>query len=145
MSSRSKPILLVEDNPDDEELTLRALSRNPLANHIEVAHDGSEALDFLFSRGRFSDRDPELPALVLLDLKLPKLDGLAVLKTMREHEFTRRVPVVVLTSSKQREDIVASYDRGANSYVRKPVNFKDFFEAVAQLEVYWLALNEAPE
>ncbi len=141
----SKAILLVEDNPDDEELTLRALGRSRIANQIDVARDGLEALDYLFSRGRFATRAPGTPALVLLDLKLPKLDGLEVLKAMREDELTRRVPVVVLTSSRQQEDILASYDRGANSYVRKPVNFADFFEAVARLEIYWLALNQPPE
>ncbi len=145
MSPRSKAILLVEDNPDDEELTLRALGRSRVVNQIDIARDGEEALEYLFSTGRFAGRSGEAPALVLLDLKLPKIDGLEVLRRMRENELTRRIPVVVLTSSKQQEDIVASYDRGANSYVRKPVNFADFFEAVAQLEIYWLALNQPPE
>jgi two-component system response regulator len=144
MPSPSKAILLVEDNPDDEELTLRALGRSRIANHIEVARDGAQALDYLFSTGGYAERGGELPALVLLDLKLPKVDGLEVLRRMRENELTRRVPVVVLTSSKQQEDIIASYDRGANSYVRKPVNFGDFFEAVTKLELYWLAVNQPP-
>ncbi|HHQ41415.1 MAG TPA: response regulator [Chromatiales bacterium] len=143
---RGKTILLVEDNPDDEALTLRALRRNRIANEVVVAHDGVEALDYLFGTGRYEGRDPhEQPQVVLLDLKLPKVDGLEVLKRMRAEELTRRVPVVVLTSSSEERDIVDSYDFGANSYVRKPVDFEQFMEAVRQLGMYWLLLNEVPQ
>jgi len=143
---RGKTILLVEDNPDDEALTLRALRRNHIANEVVVAHDGVEALDYLFATGRYEGRDRhEQPQLVLLDLKLPKVDGLEVLKRMRAEDLTRRVPVVVLTSSSEERDIVDSYDFGANSYVRKPVDFEQFMEAVRQLGMYWLLLNEVPQ
>jgi len=143
---RGKTILLVEDNPDDEALTLRALRRNRIANEVVVARDGAEALDYLFATGRYEGRDPhEQPQVVLLDLKLPKIDGLEVLKRMRAEALTRRVPVVVLTSSSEERDIVDSYDFGANSYVRKPVDFEQFMEAVRQLGMYWLLLNEVPQ
>lgn len=143
---RGKTILLVEDNPDDEALTLRALRRNRIANEVVVAHDGVEALDYLFCQGRYAVRDPhEQPQVVLLDLKLPKIDGLEVLKRMRAEDRTRRVPVVVLTSSSEDRDIVDSYNFGANSYVRKPVDFEQFMEAVRQLGMYWLLLNEVPQ
>jgi two-component system response regulator len=143
--NQKRSILLVEDNPDDEELTLRALSRNLIANDVVVAHDGEEALDFIFGRGAWAGRDPtELPALILLDLNLPVLDGLGVLRQIRADERTRRAPVVILTSSSEQRDLVRSYDLGANSYVRKPVEFEEFVEAVRQLGVYWLVLNELP-
>lgn len=140
-----KIILLVEDNPDDVELTLRAFKKNKLQNQIVVARDGQEALDYLFGTGKHQGRDPEkMPQLVLLDLKLPKVDGLEVLKSMRENPATRRLPVVILTSSKENQDLLRGYDLGANSYVRKPVEFEEFMEAVRQLGVYWLLLNEQP-
>ena len=143
--NQKRSILLVEDNPDDEELTLRALNRNLIANDVVVAHDGEEALDFIFGRGAWAGRDPaDLPALILLDLNLPVLDGLGVLRQIRADERTRRAPVVILTSSSEQRDLVRSYDLGANSYVRKPVEFEEFVEAVRQLGVYWLVLNELP-
>ena len=141
----SKTILLVEDNPDDEALTLRALKRNNILNEVIVAHDGAEALDYLFARGIYSDREAgKLPELVLLDLKLPKVDGLEVLRQIRDDESTKRLAVVILTSSNEERDIVAGYDMGANSYIRKPVDFNQFMEAVRQLGVYWLVLNVSP-
>ena len=140
---RQNVILLVEDNPRDEALTMRALSKCNLANDVVVARDGVEALDYLF--GEPADGIPRpLPQLILLDLKLPKVDGLDVLKEVREHERTRRLPVVVFTSSSEQEDIIKSFDRGANSYVRKPVDFEQFLDATKQLGLYWLVLNEAP-
>ena len=140
-----KTLLLVEDNPDDEALTLRALRRHNLANEIIVARDGQEALDYLFGEGEYSGRDSrELPQVILLDLKLPKLDGLQVLEQMRANPLTSRVPVVVLTSSNAEQDMLRSYDLGANSYVRKPVDFEQFLEAARQLGLYWLVLNEVP-
>jgi two-component system response regulator len=144
-SSGARTILLVEDNPNDEELTLRALKKSNVLNPVVVAHDGAEALDFLFARGRFSDRAAEpLPQLTLLDLKLPKVDGLEVLRAVRADERTRLLPVVVLTSSLEEQDLVQSYRLGANSYVRKPVDFAQFVEAVRQLGLYWLVLNHTP-
>ena len=138
----SKTILLVEDNPDDEALTLRALKRNNILNEVVVARDGAEALDYLFARGIYSDRDPGIsPEVVLLDLKLPKVDGLEVLRRIREDERTRRLAVVILTSSNEERDIIAGYELGANSYIRKPVDFNQFMEAVRQLGIYWLVLN----
>jgi CheY-like chemotaxis protein len=138
-------ILLVEDNPDDEALTLRAFKKSNLKNDIVVAHDGVEALDYLFATGSHSGRDESLkPHLVLLDLKLPKIDGLEVLKRVRADERTRLLPVVILTSSKEQEDLLKSYSLGANSYIRKPVDFNQFVEAVQQLGLYWLVLNELP-
>jgi len=138
-------ILLVEDNPDDEELTLRALHRNLIANEVISLHDGQEALDFIFGRAAWEGRDPaDLPALILLDLNLPKVDGLSVLRQIRADVRTRRAPVVILTSSNEQQDLIRGYDLGANSYVRKPVAFEDFVEAVRQLGVYWLVLNELP-
>jgi two-component system response regulator len=138
-------ILLVEDNPDDEALTLRALRKNNIGNEVVVAHDGAEALDYLFATRVHSGRDiSELPQIVLLDLNLPKVDGLGVLRRIRGDARTKRLPVVILTSSKEERDLVESYDLGANSYVRKPVDFTAFVEAVRQLGLYWLVLNESP-
>lgn len=136
-------ILLVEDNPDDEALTLRAFKKNNIKNEVVVARDGAEALEYLF-RARKNAAD--VPQVVLLDLKLPKVDGLEVLRRIRAEECTRLIPVVILTSSKEEQDVVKSYSLGANSYVRKPVNFDEFIEAVRQLGLYWLLLNErAPQ
>lgn len=141
--SRNNIILLVEDNPDDVELTLRAFRQSKVLNEILVVCDGVEALDYLFSTGAFAGRDPNAsPEVVLLDLKLPKVDGLEVLRRMRADERTRRTPVVVLTSSGEEKDIVSSYDLGANSFVRKPVDFTEFLEAARQLGFYWLELNQ---
>jgi two-component system response regulator len=138
-----KTILLIEDNADDEELTIRALKKNNVPNHLVVARNGVEALDFLFGTGAYAGRNVALlPGLVLLDLKLPKIDGLEVLRRIRADERTRRIPVTVLTSSKEEQDLVRSYDLGANSYIRKPVDFNQFTEAVRQLGLYWLMLNE---
>jgi two-component system response regulator len=136
-------ILLVEDNADDEELTLRALSKSNILNPVTVVHDGVEALDYLFGRGAYADRDVrEQPQVVLLDLKLPKLDGLEVLRAVRTDPRTKRIPIVILTSSAEDQDIVAGYELGANSYIRKPVDFSQFVEAVRQLGLYWLVLNQ---
>jgi len=138
-------ILLVEDNPDDEALTMRALKKNNIKNDIVVVRDGVEALDFLFATGAHAGRDTAArPEVVLLDLKLPKLDGFEVLKKMRADQRTRLQPVVILTSSREQQDIVNGYDLGANSYVRKPVDFQQFLDAVRQLGLYWLVLNEQP-
>jgi two-component system response regulator len=140
-----KMILLVEDNPDDEALTIRALKKNNIGNRLAVVRDGVEAIDFLFCSGSYATRDPkDVPQVVLLDLKLPKIDGLEVLRRIRENEATRLLPVVILTSSKEEQDILKGYKLGANSYVRKPVDFDQFVEAVRQLGLYWLVLNEAP-
>jgi two-component system response regulator len=142
---RDNVILLVEDNPDDELLTLRALKKNDIANEVVVARDGVEALDYLFATGEYAGRDASvMPQLILLDLKLPRVDGLEVLRRLRSDERTRLLPVVILTSSKELEDMLDSYGSGANSYVRKPVNFEQFVWAVEQLKLYWLGLNEAP-
>ena len=139
----TRMILLVEDNPDDEALTLRALKRQNIVNEIAVARDGAEALDFLFRNGEFSKRDPGLePAVVLLDLKLPKLDGLEVLRRIRADIRTQYLPVVILSSSTEDEDRIRGYGLGANSYVRKPVDFNQFMEAARELGIYWLMLNE---
>lgn len=137
----TKTILLVEDNPDDEELTLLAFRKNNFTNRVIVAHDGAEALDILF--GERAQTEP-LPFLILLDLKLPKVDGLEVLQQIRSHERTKLLPVVILTSSKEEKDLIASYSLGCNSYIRKPVNFPDFIEAARQLNLYWLLLNQHP-
>ncbi len=138
-----KYFLLVEDNPDDELLTIRAFKSEHIANKIIVVHDGAEALDFLFSRGAYEKREPRnLPVIVLLDLKLPKLNGFEVLKELRSNEVTKYLPVVVLTSSKEDKDIVEGYRLGANSYVQKPVDYASFLESARQLHLYWLLLNE---
>jgi two-component system, response regulator len=140
-----KIILLVEDNPDDVDLTIRALEKNKILNKVVTARDGVEALDYLFGAGKYAGRDTSvLPELVLLDLKLPKVDGIDVLKRLRSNELTELLPVVILTSSKEEQDIINSYKFGANSYIRKPVDFNQFMEAVKQLGLYWLVLNEPP-
>jgi two-component system response regulator len=139
----NKVILLVENNPDDEKLTVRGLKRNNIANEIVVVHDGAEALDYLFAKGRYADRDrSRMPAVMLLDLRLPKVDGLEVLRRLRADRQLKRLPVVILTSSNEEKDVAASYDLGANSYVHKPVDFDEFSEAVRQLGLYWLILNQ---
>jgi two-component system response regulator len=139
----NRTILLVEDNPDDEALTLRALSKNNIRNPVVVARDGVEALDWMFGTGVHAGRDiAELPSVVLLDLKLPKVDGLEVLRRIRADERTRLAPIVILTSSREEQDLVNGYRLGANSYIRKPVDFAQFIEAVKQLGLYWLVLNE---
>jgi len=141
----TKTILLVEDNADDEALTIRALKKNNIMNEVVVAHDGAEALEYLFGTGKHAGRNTSLmPEVILLDLKLPKIDGLEVLRRLRADERTGLLPVVVLTSSKEERDMIESYRLGANSYVRKPVDFAQFSEAVRQLGLYWLVLNEAP-
>jgi two-component system response regulator len=138
-------ILLVEDNPDDEELTLMALKENNILNEVVVAHDGEEALEYLFGTGKWAGRNPaSLPQLILLDLKLPKLGGMEVLQRLRAEPRTQLIPVVVLTSSSEEDDVVSSYRLGANSYVRKPVEFGDFSAAVKQVGLYWLLLSELP-
>ena len=143
--SGEKVILLVEDNPDDEALTVRALRKNNIRNEVVVARDGAQALDFLFGRGEHAAAGPRmLPQVILLDLKLPKVDGLEVLRQLRANEATKLVPVVILTSSNEEQDRVSGYGLGANSYVRKPVDFEQFVEAARQLGLYWLVLNEPP-
>jgi len=139
-----KPILLVEDNPHDLELTLIALAKSQLANEVVVTRDGAEALDYLHRRGEFADRESGSPAVILLDLKLPKVDGLEVLKEIRQTEALRAVPVVMLTSSKEEQDVVRSYELGVNAYVVKPVDFNEFVRAIGDLGVFWAVLNEPP-
>ncbi len=142
----SKSILLVEDNPDDELLTLRAFTKQKICNRIDVVRDGQEALDFLSAQGKFAGRDIEdKPSVVLLDLNLPKIGGLDVLKEIRNRDESRLLPVVILTTSREEQDIASSYSLGANSYIRKPVDFEKFTEAVRQLGLYWLLINEAPQ
>ena len=145
MMGTDKIILLVEDNPDDAKLTLRAFKQSNIANPIVVARDGIEALDFLFARGAYSERTGKpLPTLIILDLKLPRLDGLGVLKSLRADARCKLVPVVILTSSKEEQDLVSGYSLGANSYVRKPVDFTEFLEAAKHLGIYWLMMNQSP-
>lgn len=144
-AAAKRTILLVEDDPKDAELTMRALRRNNIANEIVLVEDGAEAIDYLMATGRFADRDvTDQPAVVLLDLKLPKIDGLEVLARVRADPRTRRTPVVLLTSSREERDVVAAYDRGANSYVRKPIDFAELVEAVKGLGMYWLLINDPP-
>ncbi len=141
-----RPILLVEDNPDDEALTLRAFNKNRISNPVVIARDGVEALDYLFGKGHHAGRDLSvMPAVILLDLKLPRIDGLEVLRRIRAHERTSLLPVVILTTSKEQQDIYEGYSLGANSYIRKPVDFEKFIQAVSQLGIYWLVLNEPVE
>jgi two-component system response regulator len=139
-----KTILLVEDNPDDVELTTRAFRKNNIANDVVIARDGVEALDYLFGQGTYAGRDTsDTPRIILLDLKMPKLDGLQVLERLRADERTKLIPVVILTSSKEEQDLISGYKSGANSYVRKPVDFNKFVEAVRQIGLYWLLINES--
>lgn len=141
----NKSILLVEDNPDDEALAIRAFNRHHIGNEVVVAHDGVEALDYLFGTGTYADRDISIkPTVVLLDLKLPRLDGIEVLRRIRADERTRLLPVVVLTTSSEEQDMLDSYSLGCNSYIRKPVDFLQFSEAIRQLGMYWLLMNEPP-
>jgi two-component system response regulator len=143
--SRNHIILLVEDRADDVELTIRAFQKANVTNEIVVAGDGQEAINYLFAAGRHSGRDPKImPQVVLLDLKLPKIDGLGVLRRMRADERTRRLPVVIMTSSNEEQDVISGYDLGANSFVRKPVDFVQFVEAARLLGLYWLVMNEPP-
>ncbi|HUJ95340.1 MAG TPA: response regulator [Terriglobales bacterium] len=145
MNSNSVEILLVEDSQDDVDLTLHTLRKENLANHIMIVRDGEEALDFLFCRGAFADRSFEHPPrLVLLDLKLPKVDGTEVLKQIKGHPRTRTIPVVILTSSKEERDLMNTYDLGANSFIQKPVDFDQFRKTVKQLGLYWLVTNQTP-
>jgi two-component system response regulator len=140
-----KIILLVEDNPDDVELTIRAFKRNNIGNKVIVAKDGVEALDYLFGTGMYAGQDvKEMPVVLLLDLKLPKIDGMEVLKRIRQDNRTKLIPVVILTSSAEQKDVIDGYSLGANSYVRKPVNFEQFVEAIKHLGLYWLLWNEPP-
>ena len=145
MIAKDETILLVEDNPDDVELTKRAFRKNNIANNLVVADDGIKAFDYLFCRGAYADRNiKDTPRLILLDLKLPKMDGLQVLERLRAEEATRLVPVVILTSSKEEQDLISGYKSGANSYVRKPVDFIEFVAAVRHIGLYWLLINEPP-
>jgi two-component system response regulator len=145
MKVTDETILLVEDNPDDVELTLRAFRKNNIANEVVVVGDGAEALDYLFANGAYDYRDANItPRIILLDLKLPKLNGLQVLERLRADERTRLTPVVILTSSKEEQDLIKGYRSGANSYVRKPVDFNQFVDAVRHIGLYWLLINEAP-
>ncbi len=145
MDRSKETILLVEDNPDDVELLMRALRKNNIANDITVTRDGAEALDYLFATGKYTKRDAnETPRIILLDLKLPKLNGLQVLERIRADKRTELTPVIILTSSKEEQDLISGYKSGANSYVRKPVDFTEFVDAVRQIGLYWLLINEPP-
>ena len=140
-----KVILLVEDNPDDEALTLRAMKKNNILNEVKVVRDGAEALEYIFGTGRYIDSaSRRIPAVVLLDLRLPKVEGLEVLRQLRVDSSTKLLPVVILTSSKEEQDLIKGYSLGCNSYIRKPIDFKQFVETVKQLGLYWLVLNETP-
>ena len=142
----NKIILLVEDNPSDEQLTLMAFQKSRIENELIVTRDGEEALEYLFCTGIYADRDPlDLPEVILLDLKLPKVDGLEVLKQIRDNERTRYIPVVILTSSKEEQDMISAYNLGSNSYIRKPVDFVQFSEAVTCLGMYWMVFNQSPQ
>ena len=144
LTNQVNEILLVEDNPDDVELALHALKRNNILNPIVVARDGQEAVDYLFYGGKYEDSGHDTPALILLDLKLPKVDGIEVLRKIKSESSLKKVPVVILTSSKEEKDLVESYDLGVNSYIRKPVDFDQFVETVRYIGYYWLLLNESP-
>ena len=145
LNDTSKAILLVEDNPDDVALTLRAFKKNNIMNKVVIAKDGTEALDYLFCTGEYADRDIEdTPQIILLDLKLPKINGLEVLRKIRDDDRTKLLPVIILTSSKEQQDLLDGYSLGANSYIRKPVDFDQFIESVRQLGLYWLVLNIGP-
>lgn len=140
---RQVEILLVEDNMNDAELTIRALKKHNLANDLVHVKDGEEALDFVFAKGRYKDRDSgDLPKVILLDIKLPKIDGLEVLKTLKKQKETRSIPIVILTSSREEQDLVKSYELGVNSYIQKPVDFENFVSAVSEIGLYWLLLNK---
>jgi two-component system response regulator len=144
-SFNNKPIMLAEDNPDDEMLTLRALKQNNIANDVVIARDGVEVLDYLFCRGPHSERNPaEMPAMLLLDLKMPRMGGLEVLEHLRNDPRTELLPIIILTSSKEEQDLIQGYKLHANSYIRKPVDFAQFIDAVKQIGMYWLVLNEPP-
>ena len=146
MGNPDSAILIVDDNPDDRLLIRRALEASHVANEIAMAHDGEEALEFIFAKGKYASRDAAaLPRVILLDLRMPKIDGFQVLKELRSHEQTRSIPVVVLTSSDEERDMVESYRFGANSYVRKPVKFNEFATAVKDLGLYWMLLNQTPK
>jgi len=141
---KTKEILYIEDNPSDIELTLRALKKHNVANSIQIIKDGEEALEYIFATGRYAERDiTEKPKIILLDLKLPKVDGLEILKKLKEDEHTKTIPVVVLTSSREEKDMIKSYNYGVNSYVVKPIKFENFSEAVSSLGLYWLLINES--
>ena len=145
MPMKGDTILLVEDNPDDVELLMRALKKNNIANDITVTRDGAEALDYLFGGGQYTDRDISVtPRIILLDLNMPKINGLQVLEKIRADERTALTPVIILTSSKEEQDLISGYRSGANSYVRKPVDFNEFVDAVRQIGLYWLLINESP-
>lgn len=145
MTEQAAEILLVEDNPNDVELTLHAFRKNHIKNPVHVARDGAEALDYIFCRGQHAQRDPQKqPLLILLDLKLPKVDGLEVLQQLKSNDTTRSIPVVVLTSSSEEADMLQSYQLGVNSYIRKPVDLEQFIQATGQLGLYWLVMNQTP-
>ena len=144
MHNQNIEILLVEDNPSDAEMAIRALKKNHLVNSLFHVKDGMEALDYIYSRGKYADRKENNPRLIILDLKLPKVDGLQVLKTIKNDELTKNIPVVIMTSSREEKDVVEGYRLGVNSYVVKPLGFENFTKAVAELGLYWMILNEAP-